>query len=205
MKNTLVALSLLCLSSVAAFADGMKEAKQILTLSAKESGRPSYSKATAVKFSSDDNVYLKSTLAVDFTYNKATATLPLYRGLGPDGKDAYFIITEASDHKVADALGVNYAPKMRHAVGTRGAMPVTVENGLIKMPGAVDFSPKFEVVAGSPNPFPPKVAKPGAVADANYSSLAVMPSGVVLNVQVVANASGGHDRMPLPLAQANAA
>lgn len=195
MRRTITALSILYIASTSAFADGAVEAKQILELAAKESGRPIYSAASAVKFNADDNVYLKSTLAVDFTYNKATATLPLYRGLGPDGKDAYYIVTEASDHKVAEAMGVNYAPKMRHVIGSGGAMPVTIENGLVKMPGAVDFSPKFEVVPGSPNPFPPKIAKPGAIADANYSSLAVMPSGVVLNIQVVANASGSHDRM----------
>ena len=44
-------------------------------------------------------------------------------------------------------------------------------------------------------PFPPKVAKPGAMADLEWSSLVVMPSGVVLNVQMVHNASGDHDRV----------
>jgi hypothetical protein len=65
---------------------------------------------------------------------------------------------------------------------------------VIKFKGNVDFAPKYEAVAGSPMPFPPKVAKPGAMADAEWSSLVVMPSGVVLNVQMVHNASGDHDR-----------
>jgi hypothetical protein len=39
------------------------------------------------------------------------------------------------------------------------------------------------------------VAQPGAVADAEWSSLVVTPSGSVLNVAVVANATGEHDRL----------
>ncbi|WP_448604840.1 hypothetical protein [Thermoleptolyngbya sp.] len=48
---------------------------------------------------------------------------------------------------------------------------------------------------GSPYPFPPKVANPGAIADAQWSSMAVLPSSVVLNAQMVHNASGSHDRL----------
>jgi hypothetical protein len=44
-------------------------------------------------------------------------------------------------------------------------------------------------------PFPPRVAKAGAKGDAEWSSMAVLPSGVVLNVQIVHNASGTHDRV----------
>jgi hypothetical protein len=121
-------------------------------------------------------------------------TLPLFKGLSPKGEAVYYIITDASDFEVAKQMGINFAPKMKHGAGTPGAQKVTLNGGMIKFKGDVDFAPKYEAVAGSPMPFPPKVAKPGAMADAEWSSLVVMPSGVVLNVQMVHNASGDHDR-----------
>lgn len=171
------------------------EAQALLTTAAQESGRASYSPATAVQFKPSDNVYLKSALAVDFTPGKATATLPLFRGLSPQDESVYYIITEASDFNVARKLGVNFAPKMKNAIGSAGAQRVTFDQGLIKFKGNVDFSPEYQVQPGSPNPFPPKVAKPGAIADSEWSSIVVMPSKVVLNVQMVHNASGSHDRL----------
>ncbi|MDZ4792100.1 MAG: hypothetical protein SGJ17_12985 [Hyphomicrobiales bacterium] len=196
MKTRILAACMIAAATLGASAsDGLKEAADIQALEAKESGRASYSPTTAVKFKASDNVYLRSTLAVDFTYNKATATLPLFRGLSPKGEDVYYIITESSDFKVAEKLGVNYAPKMKNIVGTEGAQLVTLEKGLVKFKGDVDFSPKYEVKAGSPAPFPPTVAKPGAVADGEWSSMAVMPSGNVLNIQLVQNKSGAHDRL----------
>jgi hypothetical protein len=92
-------------------------------------------------------------------------------------------------------MGLNYAPKLRHAAGTPGAQEVTVEDGVITFKGNVDFSPDYKVVPGSPKPFPPKVAKPGAMGDLEWSSAVTMPSGVVLNIQMVSNASGNHDRL----------
>jgi hypothetical protein len=182
-------------TTVVAGPSGLVEAQALLATAAKESGRPSYSEATAVKFKPSDNVYLKSALAVDFTLGKATATLPLYKGLSPQGEPVYYIITEASDFDVAKQLGVNFSPKMKYAIGSTGAQTVTLSKGLIKFKGNVDFAPQYQVEPGSPNPFPPKVAKPGAIGDAQWSSMVVMPSQVVLNVQMVHNASGSHDRL----------
>jgi hypothetical protein len=48
---------------------------------------------------------------------------------------------------------------------------------------------------GSPDPFPPTVADPGAVADAEWSSIVVLPSGIVINAQIVDNKTGTHDRL----------
>jgi hypothetical protein len=173
---------------------GMAEAKALLEMNAKGTGRQSYSPSTGVQFKPSDNVYVKSALAIDFTKGKATVTLPLFKGLSPKGEAVYYIITDASDFEVAKQMGINFAPKMKHGAGTPGAQKVTLDGGVIKFKGNVDFAPKYEAVAGSPMPFPPKVAKPGAMADAEWSSLVVMPSGVVLNVQMVHNASGDHDR-----------
>jgi len=175
--------------------DGMREAGALQALAARESGRPAYSPATAVRFKASDNVFVKSALEVNFTYRAAFVTLPLFRGLSPRNEPVYYIITDASDFDVARTMGINYAPKMRHAVGD-GAQRVTLDAGVMRFRGNVDFTPEHLVIAGSPMaPFPPRVAKPGAVGDAEWSSMAVLPSGTVLNVQMVHNASGTHDRV----------
>jgi len=174
--------------------DGMNEAVALQTLAATQSGRPAYSPMTAVKFKSSDNVFLKSALEVNFTYRAAFVTLPLFRGRSPKGEPVDYIITEASDFDVAKKMGLNYSPKMKHAVGA-GAQMVTLDGGVMQFKGDVDFSPEHLVVAGSmAMPFPPRIAKAGAVSDAQWSSMVVMPSGGVLNVQMVHNASGTHDR-----------
>lgn len=190
------ALALVALwSGVAAAQDGMSEARALQTVAARESGRPAYSPATAVRFKVRDNVFVKSALEINFTYRSAFVTLPLFRGLSPTNEPVDYIITDASDFDVARAMGVNYAPKMRHAVG-EGSQSVTLQDGVMRFRGSVDFTPGHLVVPGSAMmPFPPRVAKPGAVGDAEWSSMAVLPSGVVLNVQVVHNASGAHDRV----------
>jgi hypothetical protein len=180
----------------AAMASGMSEITALQGVAARESGRPAYSPATGVKFKQSDNVFLKSALAVDFTYRAATVTLPLFRGLSPTGANVYYIITDASDFAVAKSMGLNYAPKMAKAAGTPGAQNVTIENGVMRFKGNVDFSPEYQVTPGdAPTYFPPKSFRPGAVGDAEWSSMAVLPSGTVLNVQMVQNDSGSHDRM----------
>jgi hypothetical protein len=62
---------------------GMAEAKELLEMNAKGTGRQSYSPSTGVQFKPSDNVYVKSALAIDFTKGKATVTLPLFKGLSP--------------------------------------------------------------------------------------------------------------------------
>ncbi|MBA2304912.1 MAG: hypothetical protein H0W08_20085 [Acidobacteria bacterium] len=172
------------------------EAASLAATAAKESGRPAYTSATAVKFKASDNVFLKSALAVNFTYRKATVTLPLYRGQSPRDEDVFYIITDASDFDVARQLGINYSPKMAKAAGTPGAQAVTLRGGVMRFKGNVDFAPEYAVTPGdAPTYFPPKSFTPGARGDAEWSSMAVLPSGVVLNVQMVQNTSGAHDRL----------
>lgn len=174
----------------------LAEMAALQAMAARESGRAAYTPATGVKFKASDNVFVKSALALDFTYRAATVTLPLYRGLSPQGADVFYIITDASDFEVARQMGINYAPKMIKAAGTPGAQAVTLENGVMRFRGNVDFAPVYQVTPGDPPTFfPPKSFKPGAVGDAEWSSMAVLPSGTVLNVQMVQNASGKHDRL----------
>jgi hypothetical protein len=170
------------------------ETGAILAAAARESGRSAYSPERAIVFPDAYNVYLASTLAIDFTYRDASAKLPLYRGLDPDGGDAFYVLTEASDAAVAEALGLIHAPKLAAAAGSDGTQRVTLEDGIMRFEGAVDFSPVREIAPGAESPFPPAAATPGAVADDAWSSIVELPSGVVLNAQVVANASGLHDR-----------
>ena len=75
------------------------------------------------------------------------------------------------------------------------AQRVEVIDGKIHFRGDVDFSPERIVTPDSPNAFPPAFVQPGAVGDDEYSSLVVLPSGEVINAQIVANASGLHDRI----------
>lgn len=158
----------------------------------------SRSGATHGHFPASLGVFFPSTLGL---YNlddpdTASVDLPLYTGRGPDGRAVKYILTEASDFGVARRLGVNFAPKLAHGVGTGGDQRVTLRNGQMMFRGAVDFRPRRTLAPGTTPgmAFPPSVAKPGGVGDVEWSGLVVLPSGVALNVMVVANATGFHDR-----------
>jgi hypothetical protein len=177
-------------------ASALREARAILTAESMETERPPYRPGHGVNFNPSDHVFIKSALAVDFAYRNASVTLPLFRGLSPQGQDVFYVITEASDFEVAHRMGVNYAPKLAEAIGSPGVQNVTLEDGIMRFAGNVDFSPEYKVVPGDPpGYFPPKVANPGAVADDQWSSIVVLPSGLVLNAQIVQSASGHHLRV----------
>ena len=174
---------------------GLEEAQALLDGLA-AAGGTAYSSETAVEFDPEQNVFLPSTLALDLTFREASATLPLFRGRGPEGEAVDYIITDASDHTVAERLGVLYAPKLRHLGADHpGAQAVTLEDGAMVFRGTVDFAPELMVEPGSPDAFPPASLQAGAVGDAEWSSMVVLPSGVVLNAQMVANDTGEHDRL----------
>ena len=195
MKSKLVLLLLtICMPSIT-LAQAPLEALALRNFEARESHRPAFDPDGPSKFKATDHVFVTSALAIDFTYRKANVTLPLYRGLSASGDSVYYILTDASDFAFAHALGINYAPKLRKAAGSPGAQTATIRDGLITFKGNVDFSPVYKVVPGSPDPFPPSVAEPGAVADADWSSIVVLPSGIVINAQIVDNKTGTHDRI----------
>ncbi|PQJ13889.1 hypothetical protein [Nonlabens xylanidelens] len=188
------------------------EAQSILTAFAEDGGTP-FDAATAVQFSSDYNVFIPSTYGLDLNLLSPSnpfgpvTRLPLYKGWDPNGNPVDYIITEASDREVATILGVVYAPRMAAAVGSNGVQNVQIVDGRLAFPGTVDFSPSRSVtpgdpnIAGSPNEatgsaFPPSAVSPGAVGDSEWSSFVVLPSGVVLNAQLMANSTGIHDRIP---------
>lgn len=123
-----------------------------------------------------------------------TVTLPLFRGRTATGKTTWYVITESSGKDDAERRGVNYAPKLANARGTKAVQRVTVRNGIFRFAGTVNFRPVHKVVAG-PGGFPPRVANPGSIGDARYSNLITPGKGPVLNAEQIANNTGLHDKV----------
>ena len=181
-----------------------EEAWALLNAAASEANRtPEDFSGSNREFASDLNVFLPNTISIDMENLRdneaANATLPLFRGIGPDGEDVYYILTETSTKETSDILGTILAPILRF-----GALPAAADaaqkveindDGIMVFRGNVDFSPERILEPGLESDFPPSVAQPGAVGDAEYSSLVVLPSGLVVNAQIVANATGLHDRI----------
>ncbi|MGQ0572335.1 MAG: hypothetical protein ACT4P5_22745 [Armatimonadota bacterium] len=101
-----------------------------------------------------------------------TVTLPLLMGRMQDGKKVWYVVTDASDRRIAVQRGINHSPKLANAPRDRGPRQATREaDGTLTFEsGTVDFGPVRAVTAGAPlRPFPPKVAQPGSVGDADYT------------------------------------
>jgi hypothetical protein len=133
-------------------------------------------------------------------HGDGTVTLPLHRGTSR-GHTVWFVVLDASDGKLATALGVNTSPKLVNARGTRAVQIVQVVDGVIDFPATVDFSPRRQVVPG-PLGFPPDVAEPGAVGhtptatgQGGYSPLIQLPDGTIVNAPHLANDTGQADKV----------
>jgi hypothetical protein len=126
-------------------------------------------------------------------------TYPLYHG-SSQGRDVSYVITDASKLSVAQALGVNYTPKLAQAAGTAAVQNSTSQIGSgngIDFPASVDFSPT-RVLIPSATGFPPATAQPGAVGEPGYSPLVQVvfrDQTVVLNAPQIANATGQADKI----------
>ena len=118
-----------------------------------------------------------------------TVTLPLYKGVTASGGPTYYVVTDASTPALAKRYGVNAAPKLANALGTKAVQTVTSGPAGFVFPGTVNFGHK-PVVVPSKQGFPPKVAKPGAIADASYSPLITTGNGAVIDAPQVANGTG---------------
>lgn len=149
------------------------------------------------KYDNDPQIFLKSALDLDVSNVTAkSVTLPLLQGWTAKGEKTYFVITESSDYADALKLGVNFSPVMKYAIGSQGVQEVTRRSdGSINFKGTVDFSVVRVLIQGSPNAFPPSTAIPGAIGDAEYSPVIVMPDGIVYNAPQVANNTGLQDRV----------
>jgi hypothetical protein len=149
-----------------------------------------------------DSFFLPNTVQgpTSFTENAGptSVTYPLYRGTSK-GRHVLYVITDASDLSVAQALGVNYTPKLA-AAGTPAVQNSSSQigggNG-IDFPASVDFSPTH-ILVPSATGFPPLAAQPGAVGEPGYSPLVQVvfrDRTVVLNAPQIANASGRADKV----------
>ena len=178
----------------------MEEMKSVMSVLAEETGQTmdEATNARRRRFTREQNVFVRNAIAVNDLEDptKANVTLPLFKGIGPSGNPTYYILTETSSFIISKFLGVNYSPKLIHGRGSDGSQEVTIKRGLIQFRGDVDFSPVRRVEPGDgPFAFPPSVAEPGSIGDDEYSSLVVLPSGLVINAQIVANSTGIHDRI----------
>ncbi|MEO6488731.1 MAG: hypothetical protein ABIO04_02230 [Ferruginibacter sp.] len=134
----------------------------------------------------------------------ATAVLPLYKGQDANGGTVYYIITESNDVDESIRLGLNWTPKLVHAMGTAAVQTATVVAGetgnpnnfpVLKFPGNVNFAPTRNLIPG-PMLFPVDPAsEPGAVGDAAYSPLVTYDGKILFNASHVSNSTGDHDRL----------
>lgn len=81
-------------AAVASEGNALREARALLTAESMETERPPYRPGHGVNFNPSDHVFIKSALAIDFAYRNASVTLPLFRGLSPEGRDVFYIVTE---------------------------------------------------------------------------------------------------------------
>ena len=164
---------------------------------------PALAQDTAAQGTGDDeflpreNLVLKSAVAVNLS--KDFATLPLHKG-NVDGEPVWFVITDASDEAIAEELGLNFAPKLSNITTGCPLCAQQVESKSkilgeteVTFEGKPDFRPERTLEPGVTF-FPPKLAQPGAVADAKYSPFVrVEGSDVVYNAPIVATGDGPFD------------
>jgi hypothetical protein len=148
--------------------------------------------------------------------DRTEATFPLYfahrTGAGLEAAIG-LVITDASTPEMAAALGVNYAPKLKNAVGTaavqqgtfsgpgsqvdRASVIAGLRQGRLRVAHTVDFHAATRAVTRGValDYFPPAVAIPGAVGDDLYTPLVQLPDGTVINAPHVSNRTGRADKV----------
>ena len=130
--------------------------------------------------------------AISLDASAETITLPLFKGVTASGAPTWYVVIDSSSRSDAARRGVNYAPRLRNALGTKAVEKASLRGGAVVFPGTVNFTPKT-VVVPSATGFPPSKVVPGAVGDAKYSPLITTGGGIVLDAPQVANASGRSD------------
>lgn len=132
-----------------------------------------------------DHIVLTSALAVDA--QQGTVVLPLHRG-SAHGKPVYYILADSSSKAQAASLGLNYAPTIGQAYTQHGSG----KPHALTFAGAPNFGPD-RVYTPSATGFPPTAAKPGAVADDEYSPFVKLSDGTTLDAPIVATGSAPFD------------
>lgn len=113
--------------------------------------------------------------------DEGSITLPLYQGqtkIGPDQqKTVWYVLTDTTDKGNAEALGINYSPKLVYSEIQDAVRYAKLESDatLTFTKGLVDFAPERSLTPGdAPNAFPPREFQPGAVGDEYYSPLVLI-------------------------------
>nr|WP_316640916.1 hypothetical protein [uncultured Roseateles sp.] len=120
-----------------------------------------------------------------------TITLPLYKGQLASGESIWYVLTDTTDEKNAEALGLNFSSKLVYAEVGKGVRKASQQliggkTVVVFESGKVDFAPVHSVTPGAaPNYFPPTAVQPGSVGDANYSPLAKI-GNYVYNAPMIA-------------------
>lgn len=136
-------------------------------------------------------LFLTSAVSVDAPNRQVT--LPIFDGRTAAGKTVWYVVTDSSDKADAASRGVNFAPKLKLALGSKAVQRVTIgTDGLVHFPGTVQFGLARTVVPG-PDGFPPNSVMPGAIGDDQYSPLITTNGNIVLNATQVANDTGQHN------------
>jgi hypothetical protein len=134
--------------------------------------------------------------SAELNVEQGTATFPLLEGKSRDGDTVYYIVTEVSERAEARRLGVNWSPVLENALGTQAVQDATRTHGTVVFEGTVDFGPNHVVVPGPEgSEFPPSVAEPGSVGDAEYSPLFSVDGDTVVNATHIGNSTGLHDKV----------
>lgn len=121
--------------------------------------------------------------------NASTVTLPLYEGQLATGETVWYVLTDTTDKGNAEALGLNWSPKLTYSASGVRVGNIGPNNTLIFENGTVDFSPEHQVMPGSESAFPPSQAEPGSIGDNDYTPLVLIKNagGHVYNAPVVAS------------------
>jgi hypothetical protein len=125
--------------------------------------------------------------------NHKSITIPLYRGrMRGSGEAVWYILTDTTDERNAEALGLNFSSKLAYAAVGRAARKAWLNKNaaLTFSRGAVDFRPRRTLVPGAaPNFFPPAQATPGSIGDGHYTPyvrIVNQPGTPIYNAPVVA-------------------
>ena len=113
--------------------------------------------------------------------DEGSITLPLYQGqtkIGPgQQKTVWYILTDTTDKGNAEALGINYSPKLTYSEIQDAVRYAKIESDatLTFTRGIVDFSSERSLTPGDlPNAFPPREFQPGSIGDEHYSPLVLI-------------------------------
>ena len=117
--------------------------------------------------------------------------LQLYKGRLEDGRLVWYVLTDTTDERNAAALGLNFSAKLNYADVGRACRSGRLDKDgtLVFSKGAVNFAPERKLKPGAlPLAFPPQMAQPGSVGDADYTPFVKITNagGHIYNAPTVA-------------------